>query len=186
MGLFLSRGISHFFRLFVVPRERGLEPDRVPLLAFDPLATRDGDGRSLVKAEAAGGGGRRPAFTRLRPSPRIGRRGRWTDAPSLAVEHACLSSTRARLVFPPIPEPIRGVPLSSQTKGLQTRIRWSSKHSVPKFPMREARWRGTEGTGPILMAASCSHSPGRRPVHLGRFSGSARFSLAHPIRRTLS
>src|SRR5271170_2484592 len=58
MGLFLSRGISHFFRLFVAPRERGLEPDRGPLLAFDPLATRDGDGRSLVKAEAAGGGGR--------------------------------------------------------------------------------------------------------------------------------
>src|SRR5271154_5146719 len=64
MGLFLSRGISHFFRLFVAPRERGLEPDRGPLLAFDPLATRDGDGRSLVKAEAAGGGGPKPAFTR--------------------------------------------------------------------------------------------------------------------------
>src|SRR5271154_3184307 len=52
------------------------------LLAFDPLATREGDARSLVKAEAAGGGGRRTAFTRLRSSPRIGSPGRWADPPT--------------------------------------------------------------------------------------------------------
>ena len=87
--------------------------------------------------------------------------------------------------FPAVPDPIRGVPLSSQTRGLQARIRGSRKRSLPRGPIREARWRGTEGTGPILTAASLSHSPARRPAHLGRFSGSARFSLAHPIRRTL-
>src|SRR5271156_2843889 len=87
--------------------------------------------------------------------------------------------------FPAVPDPIRGVPLSAQTKGLQARIRGSRKRSLPRGQMREARWRGTEGTGPILTAASCSHSPARRPAHLGRLSGSAWFSLAHPIRRTL-
>jgi len=39
----------------------GLEVRLSPLLPFDPLAERNGDGRRLVKAEAAGGGGRRPA-----------------------------------------------------------------------------------------------------------------------------
>src|SRR5271154_6137990 len=171
-GAFSVKRDFAFFRLFVVPGGRGWDPDRGPLLAFDPLATRDGDGRSLVKAEAAGGGGRRPAFTRVRPSPRIGRRGRWADSPSLAVQHACLSSTSAgEDGFPAVADPIRGVPLSAQTKGLQARIRGSRKRSLPRGQMREARWRGTEGTGPILTAASCSHSPARRPAHLGRRPG---------------
>src|ERR1700688_2656548 len=35
-----------------------------------------------------------------------------------------------------------------------------------------ASW-GTKGAGPILLAASCSHSPARHPAHLGWFQGSA-------------
>jgi hypothetical protein len=62
----------------------GLEVRLSPLLPFDPLAERNGDGRRQVKAEAAGGGGRRPAFTRRRPSPTIGGRDRGAESPPIS------------------------------------------------------------------------------------------------------
>src|SRR5271163_2531529 len=72
---------------------------------FDFLAARDVDGWSLVKAEAARGGGRRPAFTRVQPSTTIGGRDRRADFTSpdpprsptkprsCTPDIACLSST---------------------------------------------------------------------------------------------
>jgi hypothetical protein len=187
MGPFLSRGISHFFRLFVVvsgarsgvpiearswPSILGSARRRWPEPCQGRSRRRRGPKARLYEG---------PAIAENRSPMSVGRL-----SPSLAVQHACLSSTSAGEVgFPAVPDPIRGVPLSSQTRGLQARIRGSRKRSLPRGPIREARWRGTEGTGPILTAASLSHSPVRRPAHLGRLSGSARFSLAHPIRRTL-
>src|SRR5271163_913891 len=55
-----------------------------------------------------------------------------------------------------------------------------------KMPNSRSAMARDRGDGTNLEAASCSHSPCRRPAHLGGFSGSAWFSLAHPIRRTLS
>ena len=63
---------------------------------------------------------------------------------------------------------------AAEAEGLHARIRGSSWNSRPICLIREARRRGTEGTGPILAAASFSHSPARRPAHLGGFSGSVR------------
>src|SRR5277367_4666502 len=143
-GAFSVKRDFAFFRLFVVPRERGLEPDRGPLLAFDPLATRDGDGRSLVKAEAAGGGGRRPAFTRVRPSPRIGRRSRWADSPSRAVQHACLSSTSAgEDGFPAVPDPIRASLCRRRPKACKL-----VSGGAENAPYQEAKCAKRDGEGP--------------------------------------
>jgi hypothetical protein len=50
---------------------------RGSLQPVDLLAARNVYGQSVVKAEAARGGGRRPAFTRLGPSTTIGSRVRW-------------------------------------------------------------------------------------------------------------
>jgi hypothetical protein len=52
---------------------------RGPLLPVDILAAQNVAGQTLVKAEAAGGGGRRPAFTRVWPATTIGGRGRWAE-----------------------------------------------------------------------------------------------------------
>src|SRR5271168_1960187 len=63
MGAFLSIGRGAFF----APRGGeccdGLEARSRPSISW---SARDVGERSLVKAEAAGGGGRRPAFTRVR------------------------------------------------------------------------------------------------------------------------
>src|SRR5271156_1330074 len=52
---------------------------RGPLLPVETLAAQNVAGQTLVKAEAAGGGGRRPAFTRVWPATTIGGRGRWAE-----------------------------------------------------------------------------------------------------------
>src|SRR5271167_3832486 len=44
-----------------------------------PWRRKNVAGWTLVKAEAAGGGGRRPAFTRVWPATTIGGRGRWAE-----------------------------------------------------------------------------------------------------------
>jgi hypothetical protein len=48
-------------------------------LPVETLAAQNVAGQTLVKAEAAGGGGRRPAFTRVWPATTIGGRGRWAE-----------------------------------------------------------------------------------------------------------
>ena len=73
----------------------------------------------------------------------------------------------------------------AEAEGLHARIR-GSWNSRPIGLIREARRRGTEGTGPILTAASCSHSPARRPAHLGGFSGSVGISFPGLIHQTLN
>src|SRR5271156_2504973 len=52
---------------------------RGPLLPVETLAAQNVAGQTLVKAEAAGGGGGRPAFTRVGPATTIGGRGRWAE-----------------------------------------------------------------------------------------------------------
>src|SRR5271154_4468777 len=74
----------------------------------------------------------------------------------------------------------------AEAEGLHARIRRSSGNSQPICLIREARRRGTEGTGPILTAACCSHSPARRPAHLGGFSGSVWVSFPCLIHETLN
>jgi hypothetical protein len=63
----------------VWPREARRGSARGPLLPVETLAAQNVAGQTLVKAEAAGGGGRRPAFTRVWPATRIGGRGRWAE-----------------------------------------------------------------------------------------------------------
>ena len=72
----------------------------------------------------------------------------------------------------------------ARAEGLHARIRGNSKNSRPICLIREARRAGTEGTGPILAAAFCSHSPVRRPAHLGGFSGSVWISFPCLIQKT--
>ena len=84
-------------------QRRHTHPDRGvailvgPLPPIDRSAARSVDGKSLVEAEAAKGGGRRPAFTRLWPSTTIGSRDRGRpDTQPLAlfvVEHARWAQT---------------------------------------------------------------------------------------------
>ena len=63
----------------VWPREARRGSARGPLLPVETLAAQNVAGQTLVKAEAAGGGGRRPAFTRVWPATTIGGRGRWAE-----------------------------------------------------------------------------------------------------------
>ena len=63
----------------VWPREARRGSARGPLLPVETLAAQNVAGQTLVKAEAAGGGGRRPAFTRVWPAATIGGRGRWAE-----------------------------------------------------------------------------------------------------------
>src|SRR5277367_6847274 len=63
----------------VWPREARRGSARGPLLPVETLAAQNLAGWTLVKAEAAGGGGRRPAFTRVWPATTIGGRGRWAE-----------------------------------------------------------------------------------------------------------
>ena len=63
----------------VWPREARRGSARGPLLPVESLAAQNVAGQTLVKAEAAGGGGRRPAFTRVWPATTIGGRGRWAE-----------------------------------------------------------------------------------------------------------
>src|SRR5271155_5450437 len=81
MGAFLSIGRG---ALFFAPRGGkccdGLEARSRPSISW---SARDVGERSLVKAEAAGGGGRRPAFTRLRSPTTIAWRDRGADSMSV-------------------------------------------------------------------------------------------------------
>ena len=206
-------------------------------------AARDVGERSLVKAEAAGGGGRRPAFTRVGSPTTIAWRDRGAEVMSVGgsllrgasagrrsasriparedcvvvgIEQLLMpvDSDRSRsgprthaldrrgggvrrlgpfgraedrawgafsfgrgLDFPPFLIRSEASLYEAQAEGLHARIRRSSLNSQPICLIREARRRGTEGTGPILTAASCSHSPARRPAHLGGFSGSVGISF---------
>jgi hypothetical protein len=76
------------YTIAIVLVSMGLAPRRLEWVAawelargslqpVDLLAARNVYGQSVVKAEAARGGGRRPAFTRLGPSTTIGSRVRW-------------------------------------------------------------------------------------------------------------
>jgi len=71
---------------------------RVPAPALRSLEQRqDGEGQTLVKVEAAGGGGRRPAFTRVWPSPRLACRDRGPSRRLLpAVPFAAFRSANRR------------------------------------------------------------------------------------------
>src|SRR5271156_6255009 len=69
-------------------------------LPFDFLAARLVDGWPLVKGEAAGGGGRRPAFTRVQPSTTIGGRDRRDEFTSLDPPR---SPTKPRACTPDLP-----------------------------------------------------------------------------------
>src|SRR5277367_2361205 len=64
MRSFLSRGK---FAWCLAPEARRGSA-RGPLLPVETLAAQNVAGQTLVKAEAAGGGGRRPAFTRVWPA----------------------------------------------------------------------------------------------------------------------
>ncbi len=79
MGAFSSIGRGAFFRS---SRRGVLRRARGPLPAFS-WAARDVGERSLVKAEAAGGGGRRPAFTRVRSPTTIAWRDRGAEGMSV-------------------------------------------------------------------------------------------------------
>src|ERR1700677_4690251 len=74
----------------------------------------------------------------------------------------------------------------AQAEGLHALIRRSPGNSQPLCLIREARRPGTEGAGPILATACCSHSPARRPAHLGGFSGSVWISFPCLIHETLN
>src|SRR5271154_6184750 len=89
------------------------------------------------------------------------------------------------LDFPPFLIRSEASLYEAEAEGLHARIR-GSWNSRPICLIREARRRGTEGTGPILTAASFSHSPARRPAHLGRFSGSGLIFSPRLIHETLN
>src|SRR5271154_6714017 len=90
------------------------------------------------------------------------------------------------LDFPPFLIRSEASLYEAQAEGLHARIRRSSGNSQPLCLIREARRPGTEGAGPILAAACCSHSPARRPAHLGGFSGSVWISFPCLIHETLN
>ena len=70
------------------------------------------------------------------------------------------------LDFPPFLIRSEASLYEAQAEGLHARIRRSSGNSRPLCLIREARRPGTEGAGPILAAACCSHSPVRICVAL--------------------
>src|SRR3984957_6835786 len=90
------------------------------------------------------------------------------------------------LDFRPFLSRSEGSLYEAQAEGLHARIRRSYGNSQPLCLIREARRPGTEGAGPILAAACCSHSPARRPAHLGGFSGSVWISFPCLIHETLN
>ncbi len=90
------------------------------------------------------------------------------------------------LNFPPFLIRSEASLYEAQAEGLHARIRRSSGNSQPSCLIREARRPGTEGAGPILTAASFSHSPARRPAHLGRFSGSGSIFFPCLVHETLN
>ena len=136
-----------------------------------PRARRFGSARSGPGTHALdrrGGGVRRPGPSGRARRPGLGR--------------FCV---RARFGFPAVPDRSEASLREAEAEGLHARIR-GSWNSRPIGLIREARRRGTEGTGPILTAASCSHSPARRPAHLGGFSGSVGVSFPGLIHETLN
>src|SRR5271154_6764907 len=135
MGLFVKRGFEFFSAsaLFGVGRlGRSVEG---PLLPFDFLAARDVDGRSLVKAQAAGGGGRRPAFTRVRPSTTIGRRDRRAEFTSLEPARAPIKSpSRAPDIHLPFLDASGGLWAPSRPQLPVARRRRASFPPLPSRP----------------------------------------------------
>src|ERR1700722_17484846 len=248
MGLFVNRGAALFSLLAAGSVADWLEARSRPFVSW---AERDVGGRSLVKAEAAGGGGRRPAFTRVRAPTTIAWRDRGAEGMSVCRSFLRPASAAARsascipnredcvvvgmrqflmridwdgggqdpghtppiaaaaafdvlvlpgapktglgrvsfgrgLDFPPFLIRSEASLYEAQAEGLHARIRRSSGNSQPLCLIREARRPGTEGAGPILAAACCSHSPARRPAHLGGFSGSVWISFPCLIHETLN
>src|SRR6202167_6194997 len=118
-------------------------------------------------------------------SPRRRRSASWSFRARRRPASGAFSFGRG-LEFPPFLIRSEASLYEAQAEGLHARIRRSSLNSQPLCPIREARRRGTEGTGPILTAASCSQSPVRRPAHLGGFSGSVRVSFPCLIHQTLN
>ena len=228
MGTFVNR-VPRFFRA-AGGGECGIG-FRGPVRRSISWAARDVGERGLVKVEAAGGGGRRPAFTRPRSPTTIAWRDRGAESmpgenlvvvgmrqlfmrvdldgsrsgpgthaldrhgggvrrlgPSGRAEDRASGafSFGRGLNFAPILIRSEASLYEAQAEGLHTRIRRSSGNSQPSCLIREARRPGTEGAGPILTAASFSHSPARRPAHLGRFSGSGSIFSPRLVHETLN
>jgi hypothetical protein len=190
MGAFLSMGCCAFFR----SSRRGVATGwrAAPVLRF--LGRREmsvGEASSRPKPPEAGAEGQPlRGFAQRRPSPleieEPWRRpsaarffaafgGRSNHVAHSRPRRPALSFTIGRgLDFPPFLIRSEASLYAAEAEGLHARIRGSSWNSRPICLIREARRRGTEGTGPILAAASFSHGPARRPAHLGGFSGSVR------------
>src|ERR1700733_4178767 len=93
MGLFVNRGAALFSLLAAGSVADWLEARSRPFVSW---AERDVGGRSLVKAEAAGGGGRRPAFTRGRAPTTIAGRDRGAEGMSVCRSFLRPASAAAR------------------------------------------------------------------------------------------
>lgn len=118
-------------------------------------------------------------------SPRRRRSASWSFRARQRPASGAFSFGRG-LDFPPFLIRSEASLYEAQAEGLHARIRRSSGNSQPLCLIREARRPGTEGAGPILAAACCSHSPARRPAHLGGFSGSVWISFPCLIHETLN